>query len=118
MPHRSDSLDLSEIEARLVAKKADLEERLGRFAAAPEPGTNLGFGKRIGDGTSEAIDRLNQIGVGNSLVARHERVDRALRKLATGTYGTCDVCGKPIDPRRLTAAPESATCVSCPSPRS
>ena len=91
---------------------------MGRFTATPEPGTNLSFGKRIGDGTSEAIDRLNQIGVGNSLVARHERVSRALQKLAARTYGTCDVCGEPIDPRRLNAAPESATCVSCPSPRS
>jgi RNA polymerase-binding transcription factor len=117
MPHRSDSLDLSEIEARLHAKKADLEERLGRFTAAPERGANLSFGKRIGDGTSEAVDRLNQIGVGNSLVARHERVNRALHKLAAGTYGACDVCGEPIDPRRLNAAPESVTCVSCPSSR-
>ena len=118
MPHRSDPLDLSAIEARLHAKKAELEERLGRFTAVPEPGANLSFGKRIGDGTSEAIDRLNQIGVGNSLVARHERIDRALHKLAAGTYGTCDVCGQPIDSRRLNAAPESVTCVSCPSPRS
>jgi DnaK suppressor protein len=89
---------------------------LGRFAATPERGSNLGFGKRIGDGTIEAVDRLNQIGVGNRLESRLERVDRALDKLGDGTYGTCDVCGSPIDPRRLRAAPESTVCVSCPVP--
>ena len=111
-----DAVDLAAAERALNEKRADLEQRLGRFTAIPERGSNLGFGKRIGDGTLEAVDRLNQIGVGNRLESRLERVDRALLKLEEGTYGTCDVCGKPIDPRRLRAAPESAVCVACPLP--
>jgi DnaK suppressor protein len=97
----------------LRAEQADLQRRLGQFAAKPERGTNLSFGKRIGDGTVEAVDRLNQIGVATRLEARLERVDRALEKVEDGTYGTCDVCGSAIDPRRLRAAPESTTCVAC-----
>lgn len=106
-----------ETEQALLDKRADLEKRLGRFAATPERGSNLGFGKRIGDGTIEAVDRLNQIGIGTRLESRLERVDRALAKLADGTYGACDVCGAPIDPRRLDAMPESTVCVACPLPR-
>jgi DnaK suppressor protein len=112
-----DPVDLAAAEQALRDKRTDLEQRLGRFTAIPERGSNLGFGKRIGDGTLEAVDRLNQIGVGSRLESRLERVDRALQKLEDGTYGTCDACGRPIDPRRLRAAPESSVCVACPTPR-
>lgn len=99
-------------ETTLREMQEDLQRRLGRFTATPERGSALGFGKRVGDGTIEAVDRLNQIGVGRQLESRLERVDRALEKVDDGTYGICDVCGEPIDPRRLRAAPESSTCVS------
>jgi len=113
----SDFLDIPTAERALRAKRADLEQRLGRFTAIPERGSNLGFGKRIGDGTIEAVDRLNQIGVGSRLESCLERVERALEKIADGSYGTCDACGGAIDPRRLRAAPESTVCAACPLPR-
>ncbi len=111
------SVDLAVAARALEAKREELERRLGRFTATPERGANLGFGKRIGDGTLEAVDRLNQIGVGGRLESRLERVDRAIAMLGDGTYGVCDACGDPIDPRRLLAAPESTVCVACPLPR-
>ena len=111
------AFDSAAAEQRLREQQADLHGRLGRFAATPERGSNLSFGKRIGDGTVEAVDRLNQIGVARRLESRLERVERALEKLDAGTYGTCDACGGAIDPRRLHAAPESTVCVACPEPR-
>ena len=116
MPSENDTVDVAAAERALREKQADLEQRLGRFSAIPERGSNLGFGKRIGDGTIEAVDRLNQIGVGTRLESRLERVERALEKVEDGTYGTCDVCGDAIDPRRLKVAPESTVCVACPLP--
>jgi DnaK suppressor protein len=119
MPSEPPAADIDVAAARraLLDKREDLERRLGRFAATPERGANLGFGKRIGDGTIEAVDRLNQIGVGSRLEATLDRVQRALEKVDDGTYGICDVCGKPIDPRRLRAMPEATVCVTCPLPR-
>lgn len=38
-------------------------------------------------------------------------VDAALARVAAGTYGTCEVCGEPIDPERLEARPTATTCV-------
>ncbi|MDP9345085.1 MAG: TraR/DksA C4-type zinc finger protein, partial [Actinomycetota bacterium] len=73
----------------------------------------LGFGKRIGDGTTEAVSRLTDIGVGGSLEVSDERIERALAKLREGSYGTCDRCGKAIAPARLRAAPESVLCIHC-----
>ena len=91
----------------------DVRGRIAELAKAPEPGSGIGFGKRIGDGTTEAISRRNDIGVGNSLLVTEEKLTRALAKLEEGSYGRCDICGGPIAPGRLQAAPESALCIDC-----
>src|SRR3954462_6799827 len=79
----------------------------------PERGTAQGFGKRIGDGTVEAISRLTEIGVGTSLEVGLQRTERALAKLDEGTYGLCDACGEPITPNPLQARPNVALCIEC-----
>jgi DnaK suppressor protein len=107
------SLQTTEIEQLLRGRLAELQARLGELAKAPEPGASIGFGKRIGDGTSEAISRRNDIGVGNSLLVTEEKLERALAKLEEGSYGRCDSCGRPIAPGRLEVAPESALCIDC-----
>jgi DnaK suppressor protein len=73
----------------------------------------VGFGKRIGDGTSEAVSRLTDIGVGDSLERGLDRTERALAKLEEGTYGICDACGGPIARGRLKAMPDGVLCLEC-----
>jgi DnaK suppressor protein len=47
---------------------------------------------------------------------RHlSELDRALRQLETGGYGTCEKCGEPIAPERLAARPTARTCITCAS---
>lgn len=87
------------------------------LAKRPERGTAQGFGKRIGDGTVEAISRFNDIGVGTSLEAGLERTERALAKLDEGTYGICDSCGNPIAEKRLKAMPDVVLCIECAARR-
>src|SRR5215213_4227159 len=97
-----------ELELLLRDRLDEIQARIAEFARAPEPGAGIDFGKRIGDGTSEAISRRNEIGVGNSLLVTEEKLERALAKLEDGSYGRCDSCGRAIAPGRLRAAPESA----------
>jgi DnaK suppressor protein len=108
-----DELDLAEIERTLRARQTEMREKIGGLAKAPERGSGISFGKRVGDGTSEAVSRINEIGVGNSLLVSADRVDRAIAKLEDGSYGVCDSCGEPILPARLRAAPESVLCIEC-----
>jgi DnaK suppressor protein len=103
----------ADVEQILRIRLDEIQGRIAELAKAPEPGSGIGFGKRIGDGTSEAISRRNDIGVGNSLLATEEKLQRALAKLGEGSYGRCDRCGGPIAPGRLEAAPESALCIDC-----
>ena len=102
-----------ETERRLRDRLEEVQARIAELAKAPEPGAGIGFGKRIGDGTNEAISRRNDIGVGNSLVVTEEKLERALAKLEEGSYGRCDSCGGAIAPGRLEVAPESALCIEC-----
>jgi DnaK suppressor protein len=106
-------MDLDAVRRELQARRDSTRERVETLAERPELGAAQGFGKRIGDGTTEAISRLTDIGVGRSLETGLERVERALAKLDEGTYGTCDGCGGPIAPKRLEAMPDSTLCVEC-----
>ena len=105
--------DTTSVERTLRERRAEIADQLAGLMKAPERGSGISFGKRVGDGTTEAVSRLNDVGVADSLNASLERIDRALEKVAEGTYGTCDVCGEEIPPARLEAQPESAVCVTC-----
>lgn len=107
------ALDLDEVGASLRERLAEVRERLAALKKPPERGSGIGFGKRIGDGTSAAIDRFNDVGVADSLEAIEGRLERALEKLDEGSYGTCDACGATIPAGRLRSRPESVRCVSC-----
>ena len=78
-----------------------------------ERGSAVGFGKRIGDGTSEAVSRLTDIGVGDALERGMQRTERALAKLDERTYGVCDACGSPIARGRLKAMPDGVLYWQC-----
>jgi DnaK suppressor protein len=107
--------DLNAIRRRLEERRDTARERVAQLAKRPERGSAQGFGKRIGDGTTEAISRLTEIGVGTSLEAGLARTERALIKLDEGSYGTCDGCGQPIPDARLRAMPDALFCLSCAS---
>jgi DnaK suppressor protein len=108
-----EDLDLTAIRLALEDHRQLTRDRVAGLAKRPERGTAQGFGKRIGDGTTEAVGRLTEIGVGRSLESTLARTERALAKLDEGSYGTCDACGRPIEPARLEARPGRVLCVSC-----
>lgn len=102
-----------DIRRLLEERREEIRARIDELAKPPELGAAQGFGKRIGDGTVEAISRLTDIGVGSSLEDSLARTERALEKLGEGTYGDCDACGAAIAPARLEAMPDSVLCVTC-----
>ena len=102
-----------EIRTTLEERRDEMRARVAELAKRPELGAAQGFGKRIGDGTTEAISRITEIGVGRSLEATLARTERALEKLDEGTYGRCENCGDPIPKARLQAFPRATLDVKC-----
>lgn len=101
------------IAERLATKGDELEAALAQISAPTGDQGGISFGKRVGEGTSMAVDRI-------SLVAAHERlqvmladVRRAQAKLDEGGYGVCDHCGEEIPPERLEALPWATLDVNC-----
>jgi DnaK suppressor protein len=106
--------DADAIRRVLEEEREQLRARLAEMTAAPrDPMGSVSFGKRVGEGTAQAVERLNQVGTAKQLSAILEDVERAVEKLSEGTYGVCDSCGTEIPPERLEARPWSVLCVDC-----
>ena len=99
------------IRETLTAKLAEIEHQVATMSAPPSEQSNISFGKRVGDGTQMAVDRLSQVAVADQLQVTEIDVRRALVKLDEGSYGRCDVCGKAIPEGRLEALPWATLCV-------
>ena len=99
----------------LLSRRAELESELSRLIEPPAEGAAVSFGKRIGDGTTEAVERLNTTATARSLADSIADIDRALAKIDDGSYGTCDRCGIDIGADRLEALPAASRCVDCAS---
>jgi DnaK suppressor protein len=95
---------LAEREDRLQAELAELTRPTGEVGA-------ISFGKRVGEGTSMAVDRLTAVSAQEQLLSMLEDVRRARRRVADGTFGVCEVCGEPIPEERLEVRPWANRCV-------
>ena len=68
--------------------------------------------------TSDEVDldvyeREKNLALVRRLEQKIEEIDKARRVAQKGAYGICERCGKPIDPARLKALPETTLCVKC-----
>lgn len=107
-------MDERGIARELEERRRELTSSLEALTATPlDPMAAVSFGKRVGDGTTQAVERINQTSTARSLAATLADVDRALEKLAERSYGVCDNCGARIPPERLDAIPWTALCVDC-----
>jgi DnaK suppressor protein len=104
--------DLRTARARLVARGAELRERLHRV------GQDL---RRAGDPLpQDAPDAVTVMENDEVLQAIEETAHRelhliqhALDRLETGAFARCERCGSGIEPARLAAVPYTTLCQSC-----
>ena len=101
----------AEIRATLNAKAAEMSQMLAELTRPIESDATIGFGKRIGDGTTQAIQQMADASAAQSLASLLEQVRRAGTKLTEGSYGRCDVCNEQIGAARLEFRPWSIECV-------
>jgi DnaK suppressor protein len=102
-----------QVKSFLDERRATLTVDLERLTAPPSDTASVSFGKRVGDGTTEAVERLATTAAARSIAASIAEIDRALQRLDTGEYGTCEVCGGVIPETRLEVRPAAGACVDC-----
>jgi DnaK suppressor protein len=103
--------EIIEVARVLAERRAQLEDQMAQLTEPPTDQGSISFGKRIGEGTSQAVDRLAAVPAHDKLRAMLAELKRAQEKLAEGSYGTCDVCGQEIGAERLEARPWATRCV-------
>ena len=82
-----------------------LGEERDRLAAIHEREELTEVAGQMADAGAETADRSRDVGELEDWAAELSEIEAALRRLDDGTYGLCEVCGKPIPDERLEANP-------------
>jgi len=104
-----------------MAEKTQLEEEL-KSVGRRNPDNPADWEAVPNEGDTDATDmndRADSIedyeentAILRELEIRYNQVLKALEKIETGTYGTCEVGGEEIPEARLEANPSATTCVA------
>jgi RNA polymerase-binding transcription factor DksA len=81
-----------------------LEDELGEIGAG-------GTDNHLGDMATATYDRELEEGLEEGAQQTLADVELALRKLDDGTFGNCEICGKPVSAERLAAIPWARFCI-------
>ena len=103
---------------RLAAERRETEQRLaaltGDFTAIVDASADSNADdEHDPEGSTIAFER-SQVGALIAQAREHlAEIETAERRVADGTYGTCERCGRAIAPARLEARPVARTCIDC-----
>ncbi|MCS0636412.1 TraR/DksA family transcriptional regulator [Streptomyces sp. LP05-1] len=70
-----------------------------------------GAGQDEADTGTKNVTREHELAIAANARATLEQAGHALQRLDAGTYGLCEVCGKPIGKARMQAFPRATLCV-------
>jgi DnaK suppressor protein len=94
----------------LRAKERDLLFEISELNEEAKRPEGRDVGDRADWATLEVVTN-DSIGEAAALTETLAQVRDALQRIEDGTYGTCTVCGRPIEPARLEAIPWTPYCL-------
>lgn len=114
---------MEKYKTKLEEEKKLLEEELssmGKFdgetndwEATPESEVKAQDVEDEGDMADRAEDYEERSSALNVLEIRLNDIKKALSKIESGEYGTCEICNNKIEEARLEANPSARTCENC-----
>ena len=111
---------VQKIRERLLNERAAAIAKLARLGVGLERDESAGPGEspvEEGDVAQASERRDMAFRQRERLAGRINRLTGALERVAAGTYGVCEECGRPIGAARLAALPEVAVCRECQEQR-
>jgi RNA polymerase-binding protein DksA len=113
------TIDTVEYRKRLEEEKVRLLHAVG-FLERENPGSisdelgelaEGGSDNHLADTATAMYDRELDEGLEEGARDTLAEIDAALQRIEDGTYGICEVCGKPIGADRLSAIPWTRLCI-------
>ena len=110
------TVDLASFRTRLEGERERLVHALSTVnhagSLSEETGDlAIGAGDHLADSATETFMRELDDGLEENAEHLLDEIDAALRRIEEGTFGTCEVCGRPIDSERLEAVPYATLCI-------
>ncbi|MFJ6013437.1 TraR/DksA family transcriptional regulator [Streptomyces sp. NPDC092952] len=106
--------EVAEARAELSSEALRLRSEL-EAAGAALAGLMRDSGDGAGDDEADTgtknITREHEISLAANAQEMLDQTERALARLDAGTYGLCEICGKPIGKARMQAFPRATLCV-------
>ena len=69
------------------------------------------------DGSTASLDQARDVALLEQTERTLSELAEAQQRLASGTYGVCEICGQQIPTARMLARPETRSCVVCAAAR-
>lgn len=103
----------------LLSRKQEIAEQIKRKREIlQEPLSEAtdelsGYDQHPADLGTDTFEREKEFGLLELLEFEMDKVDQALSRYENGSYGTCELCGKPIEPARLERLKNTTMCAAC-----
>jgi RNA polymerase-binding protein DksA len=109
--------EIGELKGRLLEEKDQLERQLATIEEATfatsqsDISGEVSFDDENADAGTFTFERERDLSIENNVRDLLGKIDRALSRIAEGTYGICSRCGKSIEKSRLKALPYVDLCI-------
>ena len=109
--------ELADLRIRLEEERVQLDTQLttietDSFASTQSDSSgDVGLDDEPADAGTATFEREKDLSIENNVRDLLHKIDRALKRMDDGTYGVCDVCGKPIEKARVKALPYVDLCI-------
>ena len=97
--------DIDRLTSELAAADAELSDLLRN--------SGDGAGDDQADSGSSALEREQELTLVNNTRDLLSQTQRALARIANGTFAACESCGRAVGKARLQAFPRASLCVEC-----
>jgi DnaK suppressor protein len=108
--------ELAELKAQLDSEIAELREEIAKAEsdiADRLTDSVIDAGDDSADAGAKTFQREHDLALTHNTRELLAQNERALARIAAGTYGVCESCGEPIGKARLQAFPRATLCVQC-----
>jgi RNA polymerase-binding transcription factor len=108
--------ELGTVRDQLAAEAAELRADIDRAESdiADRLGDAVGdAGDDQADVGAKAYEREHELALTHNARELLAQTEKALARIDSGSYGTCESCGEPVGKARLQAFPRATLCVAC-----